>query len=184
MKNLFASALILFLSASLYAQVAQSSVAVDDVQETSAKIDNDIIIDIMGDSLIVKITQIGSDDVTYLKTGSSIPYGVKKSDISSIVFASGEVLELNPLAGNSDDARSIVLTREKSDIKGLQHLGEVVGRQATIIAGKGRDYEDSAFLKAQESALELGGKIMLVTKEKIVIAPGSSFFVVKAEVYK
>lgn len=143
----------------------------------------DYIVTLLGDSTAVEITAIEAETVAYKKVGSSIPYSESKEKLAYVVFANGEKLSFNELAGNSSNARSIVTTEEKKDIKELEYVGEIVARQHVLVSGKGKNAYDTVVLKAKEEAMALGGKVIYITKNKLVSIP-TTMWVIKGEVYK
>jgi len=157
--------------------VSQDSIANDESKPM------DYLVTLLGDSTTVEITAVEAETVAYKKEGSSIPYSESKEKLAYIVFANGEKLSFNELAGNSSNARSIVTTEEKKDIKELKYVGDIVARQHVLVSGKGKNAYDSVILKAKEEAMALGGKVIYITKNKLVSLP-TTMWVIKGEVYK
>lgn len=88
MKKLF----ILFVFALL---------AVTSKAQTDTK--HDVILQLNGDELTGKVTEITDNEVKFMYAGETLPYSIKKSDILKITFASGRIQVINkpPLSSNS-----------------------------------------------------------------------------------
>lgn len=142
----------------------------------------DKMVTLLGDTSLIKVTKVGTDDITFTKKGSQIPYAKAKNEIANIIFSSGEVLELNKIA-QAGSWESIILTEEKKDVKDLEYVEDIAVRQSILIAGKGKDAYDTVTIKAKEEVSELGGRVLLITKNKMVHYP-TSMWVIKGEVYK
>jgi len=142
----------------------------------------DRMVSLLGDTTLITVTKVGTDDITFTKKGSQIPFSKAKEDIANIIFSSGEILELNKIA-QAGSWESIILTEDKKDVKDLEYVEDIAVRQSILISGKGKDSHDTVMIKAKEKVSETGGRVLLITKNKMVHYP-TSMWVIKGEVYK
>lgn len=120
--------------------------------------------------LIVEVRNISSGSVMYYDAEKDKMEKVARKDIQKIHFSNGRIEVFNsPLIMTIDagDWKTVIVTDRKKDVKGLYALGTVKG-QSSAGSRSAKSAKKSATIRMQKRAANMGGIIVLVTKEESI----------------
>lgn len=155
-KTIIISTLALLLSFPLFAQ------------EEETKLDT---IYLLGrKKLVVEVRNISSSTVRYSELGSDETVTLQRKQIQKIVFSTGRKEVFNKpvmMMVEQGDWKTVVVTDRENDVNGLYELGKI---EAKSSAGSrsAKSAKKSAIIRLQKKAANLGGMIVLITKEQSV----------------
>ena len=154
-KKMIIAAVALFMSLPL---VAQEYADLDTIYKLGRK------------KLIVDVKNISSSTVRYSEPGSDEIITLERKQIQKIIFSNGRKEVFNKpvmMMVEEGDWKTVIITDRKNDIEGLYELGKV---EAKSSAGSrsAKSAKKSATIRLQKKAANLGGMIVLVTKEESV----------------
>jgi len=120
--------------------------------------------------LIVEVKNISSSTVRYSEPGSDETVTVQRKQIQKIIFSNGRKEVFNKpvmMMVEAGDWKTVIITDRKNDVEGLYELGKV---EAKSSAGSrsAKSAQKSARIRLQKKAANLGGMIVLITREESV----------------
>lgn len=86
------------------------------IAQTHPTVKQDIVLKLNGDEMKGKITKISDDDITFIYSGETLEYKVKKADILKITYASGRVETVNQPALPSEERKKDQVTMQASPV--------------------------------------------------------------------
>ncbi len=145
MKHLFSLVFMLFIITSVSAQVASNA---------------DIVLQLNGDELTGKVTEIGDSTIKFTHQGETLVYSIKKRDILKITYASGRIEFFNksPMqatetaAANSTNGNTLSPAGNLSD-----HYNKVAVLPFNYLIDK-RDAGEEMTYKVQNEVFSFLGK--------------------------
>jgi hypothetical protein len=137
-------------------------------QEEAIKLDT---IHLLGrKKLVVQVRNISSSSVRYSEAGSEETTTLQRKQIQKIVFSNGRKEVFNKpvmMMVEAGDWKTIIVTDRKNDVSGLYELG-TVSAQSSAGSRNAKAAKKSAIIRLQKKAANLGGMIVLLTKEQSV----------------
>lgn len=120
--------------------------------------------------LVVEVKNISSSTVRYSKPGSDESVTLQRKQIQKIIFSNGRKEVFNKpvmMMVEAGDWKTVIVTDRKNDVNGLYELGKV---EAKSSAGSrsAKSAKKSAVIRIQKKTANLGGMIVLITKEQSV----------------
>ena len=120
--------------------------------------------------LIVDVKNISSSTVRYSEPGSEESISVERKQIQKIIFSNGRKEVFNKpvmMMVEEGDWKTVIVTDRKNDVEGLYELGKVDARSSAG-SRSAKSAKKSAMIRLQKKAANIGGMIVLVTKEESV----------------
>ncbi len=120
--------------------------------------------------LIVEVRNISSGSVMYYDAEKDKMEKVARKDIQKILFSNGRIEVFNsPLLMTIDagDWKTVIVTDRKKDVEGMYALGTVKG-QSSAGSRSAKSAKKSATIRMQKRAANMGGMIVLITKEESI----------------
>lgn len=137
-------------------------------QEESTKLDT---IYMLGrKKLIVEVKNISSATVRYSEPGSDEIITVERKQIQKIIFSNGYKEVFNKpvmMMVEAGDWKTVIVTDRENDVNGLYELGKVEA-QSSPGSRSAKSAKKSATIRLQKKAANMGGMIVLITKEESV----------------
>ena len=155
-KHFIISGLVLLMSLPVFSQ------------EENSKLDT---IYLLGRrKLIVEVRNISSSTVRYSEPGSDETITLERKQIQKIIFSNGRLEVFNKpvmMMVEEGDWKTVIVTDRENDVNGLYELGKV---EAKSSAGSrsAKSAKKSARIRLQKKAANLGGMIVLITREESV----------------
>lgn len=120
--------------------------------------------------LVVEVRNISSLTVRYSEPGSEETITIERKQIQKIIFSNGRKEVFNKpvmMMVEEGDWKTVIITDRKNDVEGLYELGKVNARSSAG-SRNAKSAKKSAMIRLQKKAANLGGMIVLVTKEQSV----------------
>lgn len=120
--------------------------------------------------LIVEVKNISALTVRYAEPGSDETITIERKQIQKIIFSNGRIEVFNKplmMLVEEGDWRTIIVTDRKNDVQGLYELGKVDARSSAG-SRSAKAAKKSATIRLQKRAANLGGMIVLITKEETI----------------
>ena len=155
-KIILISMLSLFMSLPLMAQEEQTKL--------------DTIYMLGRRKLIVEVKNISASTVRYSKPGEEETVTVERKQIQKIIFSNGRKEVFNKpvmMMVEEGDWKTVIFTERKNDVEGLYELGKV-NAQSSAGSRSAKSAKKSARIRLQKKAANIGGTIVLITKEESV----------------
>lgn len=155
-KHLIISGLLLMVCIPLIAQDKQ--------------VDLDTIFLLGRKKLIVQVKNISSATVRYSEPGASETITLERKQIQKIIFSNGRKEVFNKpvmMMVEVGDWKTVILTDRKNDVQGLYEMGKVDARSSAG-SRNAKSAKTSARIRLQKKAANLGGMIVLLTKEESI----------------
>lgn len=120
--------------------------------------------------LVVEVRNISSMSVRYSELGSDETITLERKQIQKIIFSNGRKEVFNKpvmMMVEEGDWKTVIITDRKNDVEGLYEMGKV---EAKSSAGSrsAKSAKKSARIRLQKKAANVGGMIVLITKEESV----------------
>src|SRR6056297_845404 len=118
----------------------------------------------------VEIKNISAASVRYNEPGTDESSKLERKQIQKIIYSNGRVEVFNqPVFMMVDEGswKTVILTDNKDDVTGLYERGKVDARSSAG-SRNAKSAKKSATIRIQKKAANLGGLIVLVTKEESV----------------
>ncbi len=154
-KNLIIATLALFMSLPL---LAQESEKLDTIYKLGRK------------KLVVEVKNISSSTVRYTDPETGETVTLERKQIQKIIFSNGRKEVFNKpvmMMVDEGDWKTVIITDRKNDVEGLYELGKVDAKSSAG-SRSAKSAKKSATIRLQKKAANLGGMIVLVTKEQSV----------------
>ncbi|MGC9373507.1 MAG: hypothetical protein ACP5DQ_00515 [Bacteroidales bacterium] len=123
-----------------------------------------------GRKKIVEIKNISAATVRYKEQESEETVVLERKQIQKIIFSNGRVEVFNtPVFRMVDEGswKTVIVTDNKDDVAGLYERGKVDARSSAG-SRNAKSAKKSATIRIQKKAANLGGLIVLITKEESV----------------
>jgi hypothetical protein len=120
--------------------------------------------------LVVEVKNISSAYVRYSEPGSDESVRVERKQIQKIIFSNGRKEVFNKpvmMMVEEGDWKTVIITDRKNDVQGLYELGKIDARSSAG-SRSAKSAKKSATIRLQKKAANLGGTIVLVTKEETI----------------
>lgn len=154
MKRIAAAWISLLFCGSLLAQTAKTPV--------------DTIVRLGGKKIPCKVLNVSSTTVLYTAPGKQESLAVDRKEVEKIIYKTGNVEVFNkPVLTMIEEGQweSILVTRDQKDVQGLYNRGVIAAKSSPSNRSK-KAAKQSAVIKLQKKAANLGGTIILLTKEE------------------
>ncbi|HAN18505.1 MAG: hypothetical protein A2X13_08655 [Bacteroidetes bacterium GWC2_33_15] len=162
LKRLILAGFFLIVSLSLFAQ------------EQTQKLDTILLLS--RKKLVVHIKNVSSATVRYFDPKTQESITIERKQIQQIVFSNGRKEVFNkPVFSMVDegDWKTVIVTDRKSDVEGLYELGTATG-MSPAGSRNAKAAKNNAVIRIQKRAAQMGGAIVLVTKEEPIGGFGES----------
>lgn len=137
-------------------------------QEEAVKLDT---IHLLGrKKLVVQVRNISSSTIRYSEAGSDETTTLQRKQIQKIVFSNGRKEVFNKpvmMMVEAGDWKTVIVTDRKNDVSGLYELGAVKGKSSAG-SRNAKAAKKSAIIRLQKKTANLGGMIVLITKEQSI----------------
>lgn len=146
----------LFMSFPLFSQEEQS--------------DLDTIYMLGRKKLIVEVKNISSMTVRYTEPISKETITLERKQIQKIIFSNGRKEVFNKpvmMMVEEGDWKTVIVTDRKNDVQGLYEMGKVDAKSSAG-SRSAKSAKSSATIRLQKKAVNIGGMIVLITKEESV----------------
>ncbi|HSH52947.1 MAG TPA: hypothetical protein VK982_14570 [Bacteroidales bacterium] len=123
-----------------------------------------------GRKKIIELKNISAATVRYTEQGSDETIVLERKDIQKIIFSNGRIEVFNKPAFMMVDEgswKTVIVTDNKDDVTGLYQRGRVNARSSAG-SRNAKSAKKSATIRIQKKAANLGGLIVLITKEESV----------------
>ncbi|MEE4196383.1 MAG: hypothetical protein V2I54_01955 [Bacteroidales bacterium] len=123
-----------------------------------------------GRKKVVEIKNISAATVRYNEPGSEESHTLERKQIQKIIYSTGRVEVFNkPVFMMVDEGswKTVIVTDNKNDVAGLYERGKVDARSSAG-SRSAKSAKKSATIRLQKKAANLGGLIVLITKEESV----------------
>jgi len=123
-----------------------------------------------GRKKIVEIKNISAATVRYKEQESEETIVLERKNIQKIIFSNGRVEVFNaPVFRMVDEGswKTVIVTDNKDDVTGLYERGKVDARSSAG-SRNAKSAKKSATIRIQKKAANLGGLIVLITKQESV----------------
>ena len=120
--------------------------------------------------LVVEVKNISSLTVRYSELGSEETITVERKQIQKIIFSNGRKEVFNKpvmMMVEEGDWKTVIITDRKNDVEGLYELGKVDAKSSAG-SRSAKSAQKSARIRLQKKAANLGGMIVLITREESV----------------
>lgn len=120
--------------------------------------------------LIVEVKNISSSTVRYSMPGSDETITIERKQIQQIIFSNGRKEVFNKpvmMMVEEGDWKTVIITDRKNDVQGLYELGKVDAKSSAG-SRNAKSAKTSAIIRIQKKAANIGGMIVLITKEESV----------------
>lgn len=120
--------------------------------------------------LVVEVKNISSYTVRYSEPGEEETVTVERKQIQKIIYSNGRKEVFNKplmMMVEEGDWKTVILTERKNDVQGLYELGKV-DAQSSAGSRNAKSAKKSARIRIQKKAANMGGNIVLVTKEESI----------------
>lgn len=123
-----------------------------------------------GRKLIVEVRNISASTVRYGEPDSDETITLERKQIQKIIYSNGRVEVFNKpvfMMVDEGDWKTVIVTDRKDDVAGLYERGKVDARSSAG-SRSARSAKKSATIRLQKKAANLGGIIVLITKEESI----------------
>lgn len=123
-----------------------------------------------GRKKIVDIKNISAATVRYNEPGDDETITLERKQIQKIIYSNGRVEVFNKpvfMMVDEGDWKTVIVTDSKDDVSGLYELGKVDARSSAG-SRSAKSAKKSATIRIQKKTANLGGLIVLITKEESV----------------
>lgn len=120
--------------------------------------------------LVVKVKNVSSSQVRYYDASKDETVTLQRKQIQKIIFSSGKKEVFNKpvmMMVEAGDWKTVIVTDRESDVSGLYELGQVSAKSSAG-SRNAKAAKKSAIIRLQKKAANLGGTIVLLTKEESV----------------
>lgn len=120
--------------------------------------------------LIVQVRNISSATVRYSEKGSDETVTLERKQIQKIVFNTGRVEVFNKpvmMMVEQGDWKTVIVTDRENDVSGLYELGKVEAKSSPG-SRNAKSAKKSAIIRLQKKAANIGGMIVLITREESI----------------
>lgn len=120
--------------------------------------------------LLVEVKNISAATVRYSEPGKDETITLERKQIQKIIFSTGRKEVFNKpvmMMVEEGDWKTVIITDRKNDVEGLYELGKVDAKSSAG-SRSAKSAKKSATIRLQKKAANLGGVIVLVTKEESV----------------
>jgi len=120
--------------------------------------------------LIVEVRNISSSTIRYSEPNSDETITLERKQIQKIIFSNGRKEVFNKpimMMVEEGDWKTVIITDRKNDVEGLYELGNVDARSSAG-SRNAKSAKKSAIIRLQKKAANIGGMIILLTKEQSV----------------
>ena len=128
----------------------------------------DTIILVSGKKLLGKIQGVSASRITYFPVNKTKIEDLARKQIQKILYSTGRVEKFNKPAFemvSEGDFKTIVLTDNPEEVNGLYELGKV-DAQSSKAARNARSAEESANIRLQKKAANMGAYMVLIKKRE------------------
>jgi hypothetical protein len=128
----------------------------------------DTIVRLGGKKIPCKVINVSATTVLYTAPGKNETLALERKEVEKIMYRTGNVEVFNkPVLTMIDEGQweSVLVTRDDKDVQGLYNRGVVMAKSSPSNRSK-KAAKQSAIIKLQKKAANLGGTIILVTKEE------------------
>jgi hypothetical protein len=142
-----------------------------DTQKETQKVQEervDTIILVSGKKLLGKVNGVLTSKVTYFPLGKTKIEDLARKQIQLIRYSTGRVEKFNKPAYEmvaEGDFKTIILTDKPDEVSGLFKLGKV-NAQSSKAARNAKAAEESANIRLQKKAANMGAYIVLITRRE------------------
>jgi hypothetical protein len=146
--------MVALMSGALFAQAAKTPV--------------DTIVRLGGKKIPCKIQNVSSSTLLYTLPDKTESLAVDRKDVEKVIYRTGRIDVFNkPVLTMIQEGQweSILVTRDEKDIQGLYNRGVITAKSSPSNRSK-KAAKQSAIIKLQKKAANLGGSMILVTKEE------------------
>lgn len=154
-KQIIISGLVLFMSLPMFAQ-------------EESKLDTIFLLGRR--KLVVQVRNISASTVRYSEPGSDETVILERKQIQKIIFSNGRKEVFNKpvmIMVEEGDWKTVIVTDRESDVNGLYELGKVEA-QSSPGSRNAKSAKKSARIRMQKKAANMGGMIVLITREESV----------------
>ncbi len=152
----------------------------------TAKVPVDTIVPLGGKKIPCKVLNVSSTTILYSAPDKTESLALDRKQIEKIIYKTGRIEIFNkPVLTMIEEGQweAILVTRDEKDIQGLYNRGVISAKSSPSNRSK-KAAKQSAIIKLQKKAANLGGSIILVTKEEAKGAYGDiPGYVLEAIVY-
>lgn len=137
-------------------------------ENNAAKLDTIFLLG--GRKKLVEIKNISAATVRYNEPGEDETITLERKQIQKIIFSNGRVEVFNKpvfMMVDEGDWKTIIITDNKDDVAGLYERGKVDARSSAG-SRSAKSAKRSATIRIQKKAANLGGLIVLLTKEESI----------------
>ena len=123
-----------------------------------------------GRKKVVEIKNISAATVRYKEQESDETITLERKNIQKIIFSNGRIEVFNkPVFMMVDEGswKTVIVTDNKDDVTGLYERGKVDARSSAG-SRNAKSAKKSATIRIQKKAANLGGLIVLITKEEFM----------------
>lgn len=134
----------------------------------TAKAPVDTIVRLGGKKIPCKVLNVSSTTVLYTAPGKQESLAVDRKEVEKIIYKTGNIEVFNkPVLTMIEEGQweSILVTRDQKDVQGLYNRGVIMAKSSPSNRSK-KAAKQSAIIKLQKKAANLGGTMILVTKEE------------------
>lgn len=120
--------------------------------------------------LIVVVKNISSSTVRYSEPGNDETITLERKQIQQIIFSNGRKEVFNKpvmMMVAEGDWKTVIITDRKNDVQGLYEMG-MVDAKSSAGSRSAKSAKNSAIIRLQKKAANIGGMIVLITKEESV----------------
>ena len=120
--------------------------------------------------LVVQVRNISASTVRYSNPGSDETITIERKQIQQIIFSNGRKEVFNKpivMMVEEGDWKTVIVTDRKSDVQGLYEVGNVDAKSSAG-SRNAKSAKNSAVIRLQKKAANLGAMIVLITKEESI----------------
>lgn len=143
-------------------------VALASLSAKAQEVNLDTIMLVSGKKVLGKVHGVSSSKITYYPQGKSKIEEFARKQIQIILYSTGRREFFNKPAFEMVEARdfkTIVLTENEEEVAGLYELGKVEAKSSKN-ARSAKAAQQSADIRLQKKAVNMGGYIVLITKRE------------------
>jgi len=120
--------------------------------------------------LVVDVKNISSSTIRYSEANSDETITLERKQIQKIIYSTGRKEVYNKpvmMMVAEGDWKTVIVTDRKNDVSGLYELGEV-STKSSAGSRNAKSAKKSAIIRLQKKAANLGGMIVLITREQSI----------------
>jgi len=120
--------------------------------------------------LVVDVKNVSSSTIRYSEPGSDETITLQRKQIQKIIYSTGRKEVYNKpvmMMVAEGDWKTVIVTDRKNDVSGLYELGKVSAKSSAG-SRNAKAAKKSAVIRLQKKTANLGGMIVLLTKEESI----------------